>query len=416
MARVDELRDQRGRALQEARGVAEKAAGEKRIKTEDEQRQYDLHIGDVDKFGKEIEDEVRLIETEREMAAISIRSVKTDDKGKTPAQEDKFTINFRKMILDGERSLSNDELRSLKGELLETRGLSAGTDVKGGFTLTPEEFVNQLIVNVKNKVFMRGLATVIPLKGSMSCGVPTLDTDVGDADWTPEIGTISEDDNMRFGKRSLTPHPLSKLVKVSEPLLRNSALPIEGIVNDRIGYKFGVAMEKGYLTGNGSQQPLGVFTASADGVPTSRDVSEGNTATEIKADNLIAVKYSMKAQYMSKAQWLFHRDAIKQLALIKDGNGRYIFDLSDKEGVPDRLLGRPMMMSEYAPNTFSASQYVGMFADFSHYWIADSLALQFRRLNELFALNNQIGFIARIETDGMPVLAEAFTRIKLAAS
>jgi HK97 family phage major capsid protein len=396
MARVDELRDQRGRALQEARSIAEIAAGAKRIKTDEEQRQYDLHISDVAKLGKEIEDEVRLLETERELASIAVRSAAKAN-GSEKSVEDKFTINFRKMILDGERSLNNEELHSLKKELVETRGLSAGTDIKGGFTLTPEEFVNQLIVAVKNKVFMRQLATVIPLKGSMSCGVPTLDTDVGDADWTPEIGTVSEDDNLAFGKRSLTPHPLSKLVKVSEPLLRNSALNPEAIVMDRMGYKFGVAMEKGYLTGNGSQQPLGVFTASPDGIPTSRDVSEGNAATTIGADNLIAVKYSLKAQYMGTAQWLFHRDAIKQLAQLKDGEGRYMFDLSNKSGVPDMLLGRPMFMSEYAPNTFTTGQYVGMFADFSHYWIADSLALQFRRLNELFALNNQVGFIGRME-------------------
>ena len=78
------------------------------------------------------------------------------------------------------------------------------------------------------------------------------------------------------------------------------------------------------------------------------------------------------------------------------------------------LLGRPMVMSEYAPNTFTTGLYVGMFADFSHYWIADSLALQIRRLNELFALTNQIGIIGRLESDGMPVLAEAFARVKLA--
>jgi HK97 family phage major capsid protein len=78
------------------------------------------------------------------------------------------------------------------------------------------------------------------------------------------------------------------------------------------------------------------------------------------------------------------------------------------------LLSRPLMMSEYVPNTFAAGDYVGMFADFSHYWIADSLALQFQRLNELYALTNQVGFIGRMESDGMPVLSEAFSRIVLA--
>jgi len=413
MATLNELRDLRGTAVAEARKIKDAADTAGRPLSAEERASFNLFMDDSIKYKAQIDDEVRLQDTERELATVAIAAA-ADTRGIGADPRDEFRADaFRKMILEGERHLNVEELVSLRKELIESRGLSAGTDIKGGFTLTPAEFVNQLLANVKNRVFMRGLATIIPLNGSMSCGVPTLDTDVADADWTPEVGTVAEDTNMAFGKRSLTPHPLSKLVKVSEPLLRNSALPIEGIVNDRIGYKFGVAMEKGYLTGNGSQQPLGVFTASADGVPTSRDVSEGNTATEITADNLIAVKYSMKAQYMASAQWLFHRDAIKQLALLKDGNGCYLFDLSEKSGVPDMLLGRPMMMSEYAPNTFTTGQYVGMFADFTHYWIADSLALQFRRLNELFALNNQIGFIARLETDGMPVLAEAFTRIKL---
>lgn len=413
MATLNELRDLRGTAVAEARKIKDAADAAGRPLSAEERTNFNLFMDDSIKYKAQIDDEIRLQDTERELAAVSIAAA-ADTRGKGADPRDEFrTDAFRKMILQGERHLNIDELNSLTKELIVTRGLSAGTDIKGGFTLTPQEFVNQLLVNVKNRVFMRGLATIIPLNGSMSCGVPTLDTDVGDADWTPEVGTVSEDNAMEFGKRELKPHPLSKMVKISEPLLRNSALPIEGIVNDRIGYKFGVAMEKAYLTGNGNQQALGVFTASADGVPTSRDISEGNTATEITADNLIAVKYSLKAQYMSTAQWLFHRDAIKQLAQIKDGNGRYMFDLSDKSGVPDMLLGRPLMMSEYVPNTFTTGQYVGMFADFTHYWIADSLALQFRRLNELFALNNQIGFIARMETDGMPTLSEAFSRIKL---
>lgn len=413
MATLNELRDLRGTAVAEARKIKDTADAAGRPLSTEERASFNLFMDDSIKYKAQIDDEIRLQDTERELAAVAIAAV-ADTRGKGADPRDEFRADaFRKMILQGERHLNIDELNSLTKELITTRGLSAGTDIKGGFTLTPQEFVNQLLVNVKNRVFMRGLATIIPLNGSMSCGVPTLDTDVGDADWTPEVGTVSEDTNIEFGKRELKPHPLSKMVKISEPLLRNSALPIESIVNDRMGYKFGVAMEKSYLTGNGSQQALGVFTASADGVPTSRDISEGNTATEITADNLIAVKYSLKAQYMSTAQWLFHRDAIKQLAQLKDGNGRYMFDLSEKSGVPDMLLGRPLMMSEYAPNTFTTGQYVGMFADFTHYWIADSLALQFRRLNELFALNNQIGFIARMETDGMPTLAEAFSRIKL---
>lgn len=409
---IRELMEKRSKAVADARILVDKADEEKRALTAEEEGQWNACMQDEQRFGKEIERESKLLEAERRNAEIALHKV-GGDKGKETT--DDVDIAFRKLILEGERSLSNDEIRSLKVGLIEARGLTAGTDIKGGFTLTPQKFIDQLLTNVKDKVFMRQLATVIPLNGSSSCGIPSLDTDVGDADWTPEIKLVTEDDNLAFGTRELKPHGLSKLVKVSEPLLRNSALPIDAIVSDRMAYKFGVAMEKAYLLGNGASKPLGVFVASKDGIPTSRDFSTANTATEVTADGLINVKYSLKAQYMTKAQWLFHRDGISQLAKLKNGDGGYIFDLSDKPGVPDMLLGRPLMMSEFVPNTFTASQYVGMFGDFSFYWIADSLALQVRRLNELFALTNQIGIIGRMETDGMPVLAEAFSRIKLAA-
>ena len=71
-------------------------------------------------------------------------------------------------------------------------------------------------------------------------------------------------------------------------------------------------------------------------------------------------------------------------------------------------------MSEYAPNTFTTGLYVGIIGDFSRYWIVDSLQLQFQRLVELYAATNQVGCIGRAETDAVPVLAEAFARVKLA--
>jgi len=37
-------------------------------------------------------------------------------------------------------------------------------------------------------------------------------------------------------------------------------------------------------------------------------------------------------------------------------------------------------------------------------------------LTELYAETNQNGYHSRLEADGMPVLAEAFGRVKLAAS
>jgi HK97 family phage major capsid protein len=71
-------------------------------------------------------------------------------------------------------------------------------------------------------------------------------------------------------------------------------------------------------------------------------------------------------------------------------------------------------MSEYAPSTFTTGLYVGILGDFSKYWIVDALDMEMQRLVELYAATNQIGFIGRKETDGMPCLEEAFVRVTLA--
>ena len=71
-------------------------------------------------------------------------------------------------------------------------------------------------------------------------------------------------------------------------------------------------------------------------------------------------------------------------------------------------------MSEFAPNTFTNGLYVGLYGDLKYYWICDSLNMEIQVLAELYARTNQIDYISRIETDGAPVLSEAFARVTLA--
>lgn len=410
-AKLREMLDKRNTLITQARALLDKAEAEHRNLSTEGKTQYDKMLTDATEIRENIDRETRLIAAEKETAEAALAMATQNGQQRDQQSPDaEFRMKaFRNLILNGRAELNADEVRAL----------SAGTDTAAGFLIAPMEFVKQLIVKVKNLVFVRGEATVYPLSSGVSMGAPSLETDVDDADWTPEVKAVTEDTGLGFGRRELTPHGLSKLVKISNKLLRSAALDPEAIVMDRLAYKFGVSMEKGYLTGNGVQQPLGLFVASALGIDTDRDfygagLDSPNTQTAIMPDGLVGAKYALKAQYMAKAKWMFHRDAMKQIATLKTGDGYYLFSLALQPGAPDNLLGRPLMMSEYCPNTFTAGKYVGMFGDFSNYWIADSLALQFQRLNELYALTNQVGFIGRLESDGMPVLPEAFARIVLA--
>jgi len=406
-----ELMERRTALIAQAREILDAAEAENRDLTAEEQEQYDRMWNESEALNSRIQRMERQAEVEREMEASAGEPVHTRSDG--PAEDGQPSAAERRMAAF-ERILPawiTQDFRGIEPE--EYRALQQDLDVSGGYLVPPEQFVNQLIQAVDNQAYIRQWATVYQVQNADSLGVPSLDTDPADANWTTELATGSEDSSMAFGKRELHPHPLAKRIKVSRKLLR-SVPSASNLVRDRLAYKFGVTFEQACLTGTGAGQPLGLFVASDDGIPTGQDVSTDNTTTAITFNNLIEVKYTLKPQYWPNARWLFHRDAVKMIAKLKDGEGQYIWRESVRVGEPDRILGMPAFMSEYAPNTFTTGLYVGMLGDFSNYWIADAMTLEFQILQELYAESNQVGLIGRLESDGMPVLSEAFVRVTLA--
>lgn len=407
--KIQELREQRAKVLSLAREINDKALTEKRELTDEENANYAKAMADFHQLGDQIKREEELDREERAMAEIATRQVdqnigaprETREDASEEAEERRIQA-FNEFLITGERSQ-------------EFRAMQVDKDTKGGFLATPQQMINRLLKAVDNVVVMRGVSSVFQVPQAVSLGVPSLDADPADPTWVTELQTGSEDDTMALGKRELRPHPAAQRLKVSETLLR-MVPSAEGLVRDRLSYKMGVVLENAYMNGSGAKQPLGLFTASSDGISTGRDVSTGNTTTSITVDGLKSVKGTLKGQYRNRpsTRWVFHRDAMTQIGKLKDGEGRYLLQDNIAQADGMQLLGIPVIESEYAPNTFTTGQYVGILGDLSFYWIADSLDFRIKRLAELYAETDQVGFITRIETDGMPVLEEAFVRVKLA--
>lgn len=416
--KIIELKQKRAKIVEDQRSILNKAEAEKRGMTADEVTQYEAMEKDFDRLTDDIAREEKLQQRELDMAALEIERRKREEAeaaaaGKPPGNGPEQPVGKRASKEYGQAFnslLVNGGLRGINPD--EYRALQADSATAGGFVIVPQQFMTSFIQAVDNEVFIRGLATVIQVPTAASLGVPSLDSDPDDAAWTSEIKTGTDDTGMTFGKRELYPHPLAKRIKVSNKLIRQAPQNIEALVRSRLAYKHAIPQENAYLNGSGSNQPLGVFTASTMGISTGRDVSTGNTATNLSADNLIECKYTLKPQYHKTARWIFHREAIKRVRKLKDGNGDYLWKvgLTDK---PDTILEIPYSMSEYAPSTFTTGLYVGILGDFKHYWIADALDMQIQVLDQLYAETNQTGYIGRLESDGMPVLEEAFVRVKL---
>ena len=403
MTHIKEMQEKRNRVVAQIKMLVDEAENKRTGLSAMEQEQYDRLFTEATDLRFHLD------------AALRIMTIEDDLQGKRyndPGAE--YRHAMRKHLIGSRLSAE------------EARALSAGNEGLGGFLAAPAEWSASLIAAVTNITRVRQLATKHTITVATSFVDPTVENDFDDPDWLGENDTLKLDGSFSAGKRQLTPHLLTKGVIVSNRLLRASAGLAENVVIDRLSYKVAVAEEKGFLTGNGVNQPLGVFVTSTQGIPSSRDIvvqssapdpGSGSTVANVigayLVDALLDAKYSLKAQYWPRSEWFLHRDVLKVVAKLKDGDGNYIYHASEDPRIPDVLLGRPINLSEYAPNIFSSGNYLAILGDFSWYSICDLQDMEIKIMNELYALNSQTGVIIREYTDGMPVLAEAFARVQV---
>jgi HK97 family phage major capsid protein len=423
---LKELQERFKNLMTQAEAIRLKYEGKSATMTGQEQTEWTNLIDEADRVKGQIE----ALERQEGLAAFAAKSANplptgdpaapVNDKGekvKADAPDPKAIgkKSFNKFLVKGFSGMTEEDLRGIAG-VTATKAYQADDPVSGGFLIAPQMFVEDLITLLKDEVFMRGLATCYQVNRAESLGIPSLDVDPSAPVWTAEISTGNEDTSMKFGKRDLKPHPLAKRVKLSNKLLRTAAMDPESIVRDRLGYKFSTTEESAFLNGSGADQPLGVFTPSVQGIGTDRDF-QGKTTGVLSADDFIGTLYNLKGQYQNRATWILHRSIVMAVRLLKDANGNYLWatglgpGLGYAGGQPDTILGRPYKMSEYAPSNVSSGDYVAICGDFSRYVIATALDMQMQVLDQLYAETNQTGYIARMETDGMPVLSEAFSRL-----
>lgn len=417
---INGKRETLAKIVTDQRAILDKAESEKRELTTEETASYEAMEKDFIKLDEEIKGEekrtaekMERLRKQEEREAMLKESVSKPIKPAVSGGESENRTN----------PLASKEYREAYREYLkigkvtpslEKRALEAGKDASGGYLVVPEAFIADLIKDLADSVFVRPLAKVISMPRAASIGIPELKTKIGDVTWTSELKVGDEDTSMDFSKRTMVPHPLARYIKVSKELLRVAAIDPEAEVRSGLAEKFAKVEENGFILGTGVDQPLGFMVASAAGISTGRDESTGATSTAITADHLWNCVYKLHKQYRQGAIWAFHRDALKMIRKLKTGEGDYIWKTGIADGSPATICGFPYEESEYMPNTFTTTKYVGILGNFKYYWIVDALDMDIQVLTELYAMTNQNAYVGRKATDGAPVLEDAFVRVKLA--
>lgn len=294
--------------------------------------------------------------------------------------------------------------RHLRGKVLVHNVLSEGVDADGGY-LVPEEFERNIVTALEEENVIRSLAKVITTQHERKIPVATGHST---AQWTAENAAYTES-NPTFGQKQIDAFKLTDLARVSVELLQDSAFDIEDYLMKEFARAFGIAEEEAFCVGTGTNQPTGIFTANGGTVGVT-----AATNNAITADELISLVYALKSPYRRNAKFLMNDATISAIRKLKDQNGAYLWQPSLQAGQPDRLLGYDLYTSPYVP-TMAAGALTVAFGDFKNYWIGDRAGRTVQRLNELYATNGQIGYVATERVDGKVILPEGIQLLKMKA-
>jgi len=394
MSKILELREKRARLWETAKNFLDSKRGADGLVSAEDAAAYDKMEADMVSLGKEIERLERQAAHDAEMAkATGVPLNGTPGAGGEPEKTGRASAEYGKSFWNAMRARGGEGL-----EAAVRNALRIGADPEGGY-LVPDEFERRLVEALEEENIFRGLANVITTS-SGERKIPVV-ASKGEASWLEEGQAIPESDDS-FGQVTIGAYKLGTMLKISEELLNDSAFDLEAYVVREFARRTGAKEEDAFINGDGTGKPTGILAATGGG---QIGVTTAG-ATAITLDEMLDLYHALKTPYRRSAAFITNDATVKALRKLKDNNGVYLWQPSIKEGTPDTILNRPLITSAFMPGIAAGAKTV-VFGDFRYYWIADRQGRIFRRLNELFAVNGQVGFIATQRVDGKLILPEA---------
>lgn len=389
MSRIQELREKRAKVWEQAKTFLDDHRQENGLIKPEDNAVYEKMEDEVMNLGKEIERLERQDAMDRELSAMTSKPL--------ASRPDKMIEEKTGRASDAYKSAFWGAMRNKMNPSVQN-ALQIGTDSEGGF-LVPDEYEVELIQALQEANVLRNLCNVI----NTSHGdrkIPVVASH-GSAAWMDEEGAFNESDDA-FTQVTLSAYKLGTMLKVSDELLNDSYFDLEAYIAAEFARRIGAAEEEGFLTGNGSSKPTGLLH-------TTGGASLGVTAasaTAITMDEVLDLYHSLKSSYRKNGTFLVNDATVKAIRKLKDGQGQYLWQPSVQVGTPDTILNRPVISSQFMP-VAAAGEKTILFGDFKYYWIADRQGRTFKRLNELYAANGQVGFLASQRLDAKLILPEA---------
>lgn len=397
----DKLIAERNRAYEYAKGVLDAAEAEGRALSAEESEKVERAFADMDAIKATLDKQsdlaARAIEREAaEDAWSTIARPAAEPRSDAPSADDQVMAFLRGEV----RSIELDmravarEKRAIRAGLSGQQLRDLSTSATAGGNTIPTAFVRSLYDYLEVYSGMRRTnATILTTASGESLEMPKV-TSHGTAAIVGE-GTALAEADAAFGKLTLGSWKYGQLVQISGELMADTGVDLLDFVAKDCGRAIARATDTHYVTGNGTNQPLGIMAACGTGVTGGTGV--GGSAT---VDDLIDLLYSVNEEYrMNGAQWFMKDATAGGIRKLKDSDGQYLWQPSVQAGQPDRLLNFPVISD---PNVAAAgtNNLSVAFGDFSAYIIRDVGTVRFERSDEFAFDKDLVTFRCIFRTDG----------------
>lgn len=366
------LIEKRNAIVEEMNEMFKTAETEVRALTEDEQAKFEAKTAELKALDKTIE------------SAKDVRSLGAMD---VPVEERK--------AVEKDEKIEDVEARAFETYLREQRDGEMEKGANGA--VIPTTIANRIIDTVKQIAPIYALTTKFNVKGKLQFPVAQGSITTAYQEEFTDIASSA----VTFKNVELDGYLIGALSKVSVSLINNSQFDIVSYVVNKIAQSIAEFLEKELI--KGSTKIKGITDTTYEGKGVTKVISF--TKGVISADDLIETQGELKLNVQDGCQWLMNQGMLNEVRKLKDNNGQYILNPDFRTGFGFMLLGKPVMVSDEMP----ADTII--YGDWSAMYVNIHEDINIRQLNEVYATQHGVGFVAWAELDAKLCETDKFTKL-----
>ena len=256
-----------------------------------------------------------------------------------------------------------------------TDALVTDNIMTAGYQL-PEDFDRKLVDAMNTLSVLRPLCTEITTRNDDY--MPIVNGH-GKASWVPEGQPVPMVRDA-FDRIVLDSHKLAAIIRVTGELLKDSAVDLEQYLAATFADRLAVSEEEAFLCGDGADKPLGLLHQAKVGCTT-------EAAGAVSLEDVLHLIFSVPEKHRRNSTLLMNDNTLLQLYKQAMAQGKQLLF-----GNGDAFFGMPIVRCAAMPDAQPGSIPI-LCGDFRQVYINNCGKRGIKRLTELFAANNHIGFL-----------------------